>query len=287
MKMIKQFFFILILVCGSAFIVFSFDKASTVPEALQPPELEQVAVRVYGVIEPRGREVIVSPPMTRHVVEIFVREGDYVEKGQKLCVLENSVETAQLRLAESRLLASDKAVEISRDEMNRAQELFSGRVDSEYRFTQARLQNELDVVNVASARREVELSRAQLEQTVLRSPVDGIVYKFDVRLGETLASGENSKIVIGGEGLWVRLFVESFWKDRIDPDSEYRVYDTETNEFIGNARFHKRMMYLGRRDFRTEDSRERFDTKFQEVVLTLEPARENIPIGLSVMAELQ
>ncbi len=287
MKIIKQFFFILILICGSAFIVFSFDKASKVPEAAKPPELKNVAVRVYGLIEPEGREVIVSPPMTRQVVEIFVKEGDYVEKGQKLCILENSVETAQLRLAESKLLAYNKSVEISRDEMKRAKELFSGKVDSEYRFTQARLKNELDIVNIASAKREIELSKAELEQTVLRSPVDGIIYKFDVRLGETLASGENSKILIGGTGLWVRLFVESFWKDRIDKDSVYNIYDTETDEFIGKAHFHKQMMYLGRRDFRTEDSRERFDTKFQEVVLSLEPARENILIGLSVIAELQ
>jgi hypothetical protein len=43
---------------------------------------------------------------------------------------------------------------------------------------------------------------------------------------------------------------------------------------------------VGRRDFRTEDTQERFDTKFQEVVLLLKKEKDNIPIGLSVVAEL-
>jgi hypothetical protein len=45
---------------------------------------------------------------------------------------------------------------------------------------------------------------------------------------------------------------------------------------------------MGRRDFRTEDLQERFDTKFQEVILEVEPvAGETLPIGITVMAELE
>ena len=43
---------------------------------------------------------------------------------------------------------------------------------------------------------------------------------------------------------------------------------------------------MGRRDFRTEDMQERFDTKFQEFILEFNSSKENIPIGLSVPAEL-
>ena len=44
--------------------------------------------------------------------------------------------------------------------------------------------------------------------------------------------------------------------------------------------------YLGGRDFQSDDLQERFDTKFQEVILRLEPKKKNIPLGLNVMAEL-
>ena len=44
---------------------------------------------------------------------------------------------------------------------------------------------------------------------------------------------------------------------------------------------------MGRRDFRTEDLQERFDTKFQEVILEVSPESDNLPIGLTVIAELE
>ena len=122
---------------------------------------------------------------------------------------------------------------------------------------------------------------------MLRSPIDGMIYKFDVRLGETLQSGDNSRIILGEKGYWARMWVESFWRDRITPDSVYTLYDSETRQKIGTGRFLKQTPYMGRRDFRTEDLQERFDTKFQEVILEVEPvAGETLPIGITVMAEL-
>jgi hypothetical protein len=71
------------------------------------------------------------------------------------------------------------------------------------------------------------------------------------------------------------------------PDSVYTLYDSETRRKIGTEKFLKKTPYMGRRDFRTEDLQERFDTKFQEVILEVEPvAGETLPIGITVMAEL-
>jgi hypothetical protein len=137
------------------------------------------------------------------------------------------------------------------------------------------------------AEREVQLARAQLDELQLKSPIDGMVYKFDVRLGETLAAGDNTRIILGGKDLWVRLFVESYWLDRVKPGSQYKVYNSETNKLIGAGNVLFALPYVGRRDFRTEDSQERFDTKFQEVVLALEDTQSEAPIGLSVMAVLE
>jgi hypothetical protein len=120
----------------------------------------------------------------------------------------------------------------------------------------------------------------------MTSPVDGKVYKFDVRLGETLASGDITRIIVGSPDLWVRFFIESFWIDRIAIGSRYKIYHSETNQYLGSGQVLSRAPYMGRRDFRTEDVQERFDTKFQEVVLSFTPEKNDIPIGLSVVAEL-
>jgi multidrug efflux pump subunit AcrA (membrane-fusion protein) len=286
-KMTKIFIGSAVILCGIIFVITSFRKASVPPQAANSPDISKAPVRVYGVVEPAGREVFVSPPMTKRVMEIYVKEGDPVSPGQRLCSLENSVEESQVRLAEAKVASAQKSLELSMDEMNRAKKLYKTKVDSEYKYTQARLKKELQKERLTVARQELDVAKAQLGQTVLCSPINGRVYKFDIRLGETLAAGDNSQIMLGAPDLWVRLFVESFWKDRVEIGSVFKVSDSETREFIGTGKVVYRSPYMGRRDFQTEDMQERFDTKYQEVVLNLMPEKKSIPVGLSVVAELK
>jgi len=286
-KLTKIFIGSAVILCGIIFVIISFRKASVPPQAAAPPDISKAPVRVYGVVEPAGREVFVSPPMTKRVMEIYVKEGDPVSPGQRLCSLENSVEESQMRLAEAKVASAQKSLELRMDEMNRAKKLYKTKVDSEYKYTQARLQKELEKERLTVARQELDVAKAQLGQTVLCSSINGIVYKFDIRLGETLAAGDNSQIMLGASDLWIRLFVESFWKDRVGIGYVFKVSDSETKEFIGPGKVVYRAPYMGRRDFKTEDMQERFDTKYQEVVLNLMSEKKSIPLGLSVVAELK
>lgn len=277
---------ILVTVLGLGFILYSLMISSAPPEAAEPPVLSESPARVYGAVEPAGREVFVSPPVTEEVVQIFVKEGDTVSRGQMLCQLDNDVERAELALAEAKVASAEKTIDITVDDMSRKKTLYAQKVDSEFGYTQSRLQKELDISNLRVALREVELATARLKELELTSPIDGRVYKFDVRLGETLAAGDNTRIIVGPPDLWVRFFVESFWMDRIALGSRYKICHSETNEYLGSGQVIYKAPYMGRRDFRTEDVQERFDTKFQEVVLSFTPEKDDIPIGLSVVAEL-
>lgn len=271
----------------SIFIVQTFMKSSPSPTVAQQPVLDDSPVRVYGVTEPAGREVFVSPTETKEVIQIFVKEGDMVQEGQTLCVLDNDVELAQLQSALARVEAAKKTLAIIRDELKRTKNLYAKNVDSEFKYTQALLKVELETSNLAVAEKEVELDRARLEQLELRSPINGKVYKFDVRLGETLSAGDNTRIILGSADLWVRLFVEAYWKNTIDLGSQFKIYNSETDVYLGMGSVIYRAPYMGRRNFRTEDSQERFDTKFQEVVLLFVSEKDPVPIGLSVVAQLQ
>jgi RND family efflux transporter MFP subunit len=288
MKIVKWVIGLIIIGFLVNFMFTSFVKSSKPPQVAKPPVLPETPARVYGKIEPAGREVYVSPPMTKRVVAIYVKEGDMVTKGQVLCLLESEVETAQLNLTLAKIETAKKALEITQDDFKRKKNLYAQKTDSEFSFTQSRLKSEQDANSIAVAEREAQLAKARLEELQLKSPIDGMVYKLDVRLGETLAAGDNTRIILGGKDLWVRLFVESYWLDRVKPGSQYKVYNSETNKLIGAGKVIFALPYVGRRDFRTEDSQERFDTKFQEVVLALDDRQSDAtPIGLSVMAVLE
>jgi len=287
MRIVKWVIGLIIVGALINFMLTSFVKSSKPPQVAKQPVLPETPARVYGKIEPAGREVYVSPPMTKRVVAIYVKEGDMVKKGQALCSLESEVETAQVNLTLSKIESAKKTLEITQDDFKRKKNLYVQKTDSEFSYTQSRLKSELDANSIAVAEREAQLAKAQLEELQLKAPIDGMVYKFDVRLGETLAAGDNTRIILGEKDLWVRLFVESYWLDRVKTGAQYKVYNSETNKLIGSGKVLFALPYVGRRDFRTEDTQERFDTKFQEVVLALDDKQGEAPIGLSVMAVLE
>ena len=285
-RIIQILFYFCVFVGGTIFIVRTFVRSSPSQQVAQPPSLAISPARLYGKIEPAGREVFVSSPISRKVVRIHSREGDRVKKGQKLLSLDNAVELVELEVALAKVDSFQKALAISQDNLRRRENLYAKNADTEYATTQARLKVDLDKSSLHQAEKEVGLVRARLDQLELKSPVEAILYKFDVRLGETLSAGENTKIVLGSEELWVRLSVESFWLHRIELGTQYKVYNSETNELVGTGEVIYKAPYLGRRDFRTEDQQERFDTKYLDVILKLQRAAKNIPLGLSVVAEI-
>lgn len=286
-KLLSTVFMLVVIAAGGVFIVRTFIRSSQPPQVASPPDLTRAAARVYGIIEPAGREVFVASPETRRVVRIYVHEGDVVKQGQILLSLESDIERARLQVALAKVDSLRQTVAIDQDVLKRRQNLYSQAAETEYAFTQARFQVDLDRSNLALAEREVELARAELDRLDLRAPVSGILYKFDVRLGESLASDDTSKITLGSADLCVRLSVEAFWKDRVNLGDRYQVYDSETNVFIGRGEVVTKAPYLGRRNFRTEDDQERFDTKYMDVLLRLEKPGEEAPLGLSVVAVLE
>ncbi|MGB2696696.1 MAG: efflux RND transporter periplasmic adaptor subunit [Candidatus Zixiibacteriota bacterium] len=286
-KNLRNIALTLIVVLGLFYIVINIKRSSPEMDAADSPVLSQAPARVYGTVEPEGREVFLAAPMTRQVIAIYVSEGDTLEKGQMLCTLENEVEKAQFAAALARVDLSRKALAISKDKFIRNISLYKDKAITEYEYTQSKLKMELDSLDILTAEKEAELDKAKLDQLDLKSPIDGIVYKFDVRLGESLPERDNSQIILGKPDLWVRLYVEAFWMERIKIGDAFQIKNAETNETIGTGTVISKTLYLGGKVFRTNDPYERFDTKYQEVILKLKLEGKNIPLGLSVLAEIQ
>jgi len=285
----KQFIIItgiIVFCCASVFIFTNFKRSSEPPVIAAPADFSAVPVKVYGIIEPAGRKVFVGSPLTKRITKIYVKEGDWVKLGQRICDLENSVEKKQVELSLAKVALAQKSFVLSTDDLKRTKKLFKTKINSESKYTQAKINNELDLKRIKVANSELNVAKAKQEQTILRSPIEGLVYKLDILLGETLSSNDNNQIVLGANKLWIKLSVESFWRNKVTLGSVFTIYDSETHEILGKGTVIQRSPYMGRRDFRTEDTQERFDTKFQEFILEFNTSKENIPIGLSVLAEL-
>jgi len=266
------------------FVVFAVLRSAPRKSAPVPPKLASSPARIYGTIEPLGGPVYVAAQVPRSVARIAVHEGDTVKAGQALVLLENSVEEAQVRAALDRASAAENTYAISREAFDRTAGLFATKGVSEQDYREALLKAGLDSANAAAAKADAALAQAQLDQLTLKSPVDGIVYKLNVMLGQTLAVGADSNIIVGAVRQQARMFVESFWLNRLRVGDVYKIHDSETNRDLGSGRVVSLSPYVGGRTVRTEDIGERFDDEYQIAVVALDTT--GLPLGLNVVAEI-
>ncbi|MCL6622236.1 MAG: biotin/lipoyl-binding protein [Syntrophobacterales bacterium] len=235
------------IVGATGYILHSLRQSSRPPRPGEPVRLEEAPFRVYGLIEPYEREVYVGPLQARRVVAVYVKEGAAVRRGQPLVRLDDDLERRALAVAASRLEEQIRKLALTRDTLRRREALWQKKTIPEFDYSQVQLTVRLEEQQVASARAEMELRRVELDKLTLYPPIDGVVYKLDVRLGEQLTPQDYKRIILGRPEKQVRLFVETFWLHRVKPGDRFVVKEAETLSEIGEGEVYELSPYVGER----------------------------------------
>jgi HlyD family secretion protein len=120
-------------------------------------------------------QVDISAEIVARVERVYVKEGDEVERGQMLCVLDDDELRSQRDLNRSRL---DEAAA----SYKRGKALFEENLVSEADFDARRTAYEV-------AKSQLEQSEDNLSKTRLFAPISGRVVRVDVEEGETVVLG--------------------------------------------------------------------------------------------------
>ena len=137
--------------------------------------------------------------------------------------------------------------------------------------------------NVDAARARVEEIRADIEKTVVRSPINGVILKLYRRKGEMVTNLPPTPIVTIGDTSRLRVRADI---DQADV-ANVAVGQTAwiTADAYGDKRFRGTVVrlgvQLGRKNFRSDDPNERVDTRILDVLIDLDPAAK-LPVGLPV-----
>lgn len=162
----------------------------------QRRDITQV-VTAFGRAQPEI-EVTISPDVSGEIIELPVREGDRVARGDLLARIEPDAYLAQREQREASLKQMKATLEQRRADLlqaertiNRQQQLYDREVIPESDLEDARTQYEVAQANFNAAQYQVENAEAQLEetekqldQTSIYAPMDGTVSKLDVEAGE-------------------------------------------------------------------------------------------------------
>lgn len=160
-------------------------------------------VAATGTIEPEFK-VVITPEVTGEIIELPVKEGDQVRKGQLLIRIKGDQYKAQKEQLEAGLQSAKASLKIREAELqkitsdyNRIKELHAKNLASdseketaEANYLTAKASYDAAVANVLQSEARLKEVLESLYKTTIYSPMDGIITSLNVELGErVLGSG--------------------------------------------------------------------------------------------------
>jgi HlyD family secretion protein len=191
-------------------------------EKIEKRDLESV-VSASGTIQP-VRQINVGAPAAGNVVELNVREGDMVKKGQLLMQIDPrnlqmqvDSQTASLAAARSQLEESKKSIESARAAVAQSQASFKRQeglmksgltsreayeaAENDLKMRQASLaqgEQSIKTQETRISQQESNMENAQYDLSKMRliSPIDGVVTKRNVDIGEMVSGNQFQTVAL-------------------------------------------------------------------------------------------
>jgi RND family efflux transporter MFP subunit len=138
-----------------------------------------------------SHDVVLASALGGLVERVEVAEGDRVQKGQTLAVIDREPRAAQVDQGAAQL-------KLAESELARLQQMGD-------LATASQLDGLTAQVEIAKA--QLRLARNQLDRTVIRSPIDGVVASLDLDAGEVAAPGAPAIRVVQLDPVLVTLSV--------------------------------------------------------------------------------
>lgn len=228
----KAIVFIVVLVAAA--IIFSFiNKSSAAPEVmanvlkLERKTLEHI-ISVKSPLEGIEKAEVASP-LNYEIIDIKVKEGDIVEKGQVLAVLDSEELEKQIEFEENQIelskLETEDSIRVMQIEYDKAfsnlkeleeaylqnKELYENGVITEEAFKKVEnnladskisiesynavngkiVMTQADKKRIEIQEKQLQLKKEDLEKVHIKSPIDGTVTRVNVNIGRYAKDTEN------------------------------------------------------------------------------------------------
>jgi len=156
-----------------------------------------------GRIEAR-KSVSITSNLVGKVLEVAVEEGDRVEKGQLILRIDPGERSALVEQAEASLARAEAHEKLAAAELRQAEfelrrtkDLIGRDLASSQDLESAETRHDVRVANLSAAREDVRNSRArvaharyELDKTVIRAEIPGVIVRLSVEEGENVLAGD-------------------------------------------------------------------------------------------------
>lgn len=182
----------LLAVAGGAAAYYAKTKAPVVEPArfrtaaVETGNITQT-VTATGTINPVAL-INIGSQVSGTVAELKADFNDRVQKGQVLLKLDPTIFNAQIRQADAQLASARASLKLAQATYQRNQTLVTQNYISPLALDQSKREVDVGQANVQLAQAQLARAQADLNNSVIRSPIDGVIIKRTVDLGQTVAA---------------------------------------------------------------------------------------------------
>ncbi len=144
-------------------------------------------VTASGTLNPVAL-INVGSQVSGTVVELNADFNDRVKKGQVLLKLDPTIFNAQIKQSEASLASAEASKRLAMANLERNQKLVTQNYISGSALDQSKREVEVADANIKLARAQLDRVQADLNNSVIRSPIDGVIIKRTIDMGQTVAA---------------------------------------------------------------------------------------------------
>jgi HlyD family secretion protein len=144
-------------------------------------------VTATGTINPVAL-INVGSQVSGTVIELNADFNDRVKKGQVLLKLDPTIFNAQIGQGEASLASAQASLRLAQANFERNERLVAQNYVSGLSLDQSRRELDVAKANIKLAQAQLARFQADLNNSVIRSPIDGVVIKRTIDLGQTVAA---------------------------------------------------------------------------------------------------
>lgn len=148
-------------------------------------------VTATGTLNPIST-VEIGSQVSGTIKNTFVDFNSVVKKGDPLAEIDPTPLNSQLKQAQADLNKAEADAEIAKNLQRANEELYKKRLISKEEYDDSRAKYSSAIATLEQRKAALEIAKANLDNTTIRSPIDGIVISRKINISQIVTSGQSS-----------------------------------------------------------------------------------------------
>lgn len=174
------------------------QQAAPPAPTVEVTELTPTEIRTWTRFSGRLAPVAsaeIKPLVGGTIQKVLVEDGQLVHEGDPLFVIDPRPHEAQLQRAEAEVATARSRERLTRDELERARQLFESKLISRSIYDNATSDHQVAVASVKAAESAVNQARLNVEYAHVRAPISGRVGRAELTVGNVVGAGATAPVL--------------------------------------------------------------------------------------------